>query len=190
MHNHADQPVTRSEALDLLLKNWVIDPSPETVPLEKALGRVTAYEIRSINTMPPYRTSQADGIAVRSADFVNGIPDTSGWVKGVEYEQADTGDDFPDAYDTVIPIESIFYDDKSGLSFVNSFSFTAGERINKCGCMVKKGDVLVEEHVRLTPIHLAVLALGGIHQIEAIKMPRVVYIPTGNELISTGMKPE
>lgn len=190
MNYKTDQPVTRSEALDLLFLNWFFKPRTETISLNKASGRVTANEIASINTMPPFRTSQADGIAVRSADFNRGIPDTSGWVKGVEYEQANTGDDFPDAYDSVIPVESIYYDDQGNLCFIDNFTCKQGDRINKSGCTVREGELLVKAHVRLTPVHLAVLATGGIYQIKVIKKPKVIYIPTGNELVTVGTKPE
>jgi len=48
------------------------------------------------------------------------------------------------------------------------------------GIAVKEGDLLVEEHVCLTPVNLAVLAMGGIYQLEAIKKPKAVFILTGS----------
>ena len=41
------------------------------------------------------RASSFDSIAVKSAAFANGMPDTSSWKPGVDYVRADTGDDFP-----------------------------------------------------------------------------------------------
>ncbi|MDQ7094560.1 molybdopterin molybdotransferase MoeA [Desulfosporosinus sp. PR] len=185
-----DQAVTREEALKLLFQYWPLEVKTELIPLQQALGRITAQKVYSRNSLPVCRCSQADGIAVRSADFSAGLPDTSGWLKGQEYVQADTGDDFDDAFDTVIQVEDIYYNQDGQLCFVQDFEFSQGSLIREKGGMIKEGELLVEAHVRLTPVHLAVLALGGIYQLEVVKKPKVVYIPTGNELISAGIKPE
>ncbi len=182
--------VTRAEALELLAGHWPLKTETELIPVRKALGRVTTQNVYSRNTLPVCRSSRSDGIAVRSADFINGLPDTSGWVKGREFIRADTGDDFPDHFDTVIPVENIFYTDDGRLCFADGFSFLKGSCIRNEGSLVKKGDLLVKANVRLTPVHLAALALGGIYQLEVIKRPKVVYMPTGNELVAAGIKPE
>lgn len=130
------------------------------------------------------------GIAVRSNDFSNGLPDTSGWVKGVDYVQADTGDDFPDEYDTVIPVEEIYYDSEGRLALAKGLTFKKGDCVGAAGTAIRQGDPIVEAHVRLTPLHLTMLALGGIYHLEVIRKPQVIYIPTGSELIHAGIKPE
>lgn len=190
MSERTDFSVTRAEALELLLKAWNPKDEGEWISLEKALGRVTAKPLYSRNTMPVYRISQADGIAVRSADFINGLPDTLRWVKGVDYVQADTGDDFPDEFDTIIPVEEIYYDSNNRLGLAEGFIFKKGDCVGEAGTAVRQGDLIVEAHVRLTPLHLAMLALGGIYQLEVIRKPKVIYIPTGSELIHAGIKPE
>lgn len=182
--------VTRTEALELLLKHWHKDPKTELVTLVQALDRVTARHIYSNNTLPVCRSSMADGIGVKSADFRDGIPDTSNWIKGVNYVQADTGDDFPDDFDTVVAVENIYYDESGRLHFTEDFTFIQGDCIRGEGSQVKNGELLVKPGVRLTPEHLAALAMGGIYQVEVIKKIRVAYIPTGSELVSPGVKPE
>jgi len=189
MHFKQRLAVSREEALKLLFRHWPLNMETELIPVQQALGRVTAQSVYSRNTLPVCRSSQSDGIAVRSADFANGLPDTTGWVKGKEYVQADTGDDFPDDYDTVIAVENIYYNNEGRLCFADGFTFKKGSRIRKKGSMVKEGELLVEAHVRLTPVHLTILALGGIYQLAVIKKLKVVYIPTGNELVGAGMKP-
>ncbi len=190
MNQNNDFSVTRAEALGLLLENWPLKAGTELIQIQQALGRITAKDVYSQNTLPPYRISMADGIAVRSGYFSSGLPDTTGWVKGIQYIQADTGDDFPDGFDTVIAVENIYYDDDGKLHFSDGFSFVKGDRVRQPGTMVKEGDLLVEAHVCLTPVHLAALGMGGIIQLEVIRKPKVVYIPTGNELVSIGVKPE
>lgn len=182
--------VTRAEALALLREHWDITPQTEFVVLAQALGRVTAKPYYACHTLPVYRSSMVDGIAVRSADLTKGTPDTAHWLKGVHYVRADTGDDFPDAFDTLIPIESVDFDESGKLSFKDKFVLVAGSYVRHAGSQVKEGELLVQSGVRLGPLHLAALAMGGIYQIEVIKKPLVAYIPTGNELVPPGVKPE
>ena len=58
-----------------------------------------------------------DGIAVKSAAFANGMPDTSSWKPGVDYVRADTGDDFPDAFDAVVMIEKAVVREDGSVTF-------------------------------------------------------------------------
>ncbi len=185
-----EESVTRKDALQLLRENWKFTAETEFVPLAQAGSRVTAQDIYSGNTLPVYRSSCFDGFAVRSAAFENGLPDPAGWVKGTDYVPADTGDDFPDEYDTIIAVEDVYYDEAGHLHFVDGFSFTKGDAVNPAGSLVKAGDLLVPAHTRLTPPLLAALAMGGIHQVPVVRRPRVVYIPTGSELVPAGIQPE
>ena len=112
-----EKSVTRAQALELMKERWRPAPGREIVALEEALGRVAAEDLRAVNTLPVFRASCFDGVAVRSADFQNGLPDTSAWVKGRNFVRADTGDDFPDEFDTVIAIEDVILDKLGGLRF-------------------------------------------------------------------------
>lgn len=190
MSDDKDFTLTRAEALEILYKNWPLKIESEIIPLRQACGRVTAQPIYSQNTLPTYRVSQFDGIAVRFSAFENGLPDTSEWVKGVDYVQADTGDDFPDAFDTIVAVEDFCYNEGGHICFHDDINYKRGDYIRAAGTTVREGDLITEAHVRLTPEHLAMLALGGIYQVEVIRKPKVIYIPTGSELINAGIKPE
>ncbi len=190
MSETMDFTTTRAEALELLCKNWPLKAETEIIPLQQACGRVTAKPVYSRNTLPVHRVSSFDGIAVKYSAFKNGLPDTSGWVEGVDYVRADTGDDFPDEFDTIVAVEDFYYNDAGHICFYEDVDYERGDCIRAAGTVVREGDVVAEAHVRLTPEHLAMLALGGIYQVEVIKKPKVVYIPTGSELITAGIKPE
>ena len=96
---------TREEALADFFAAWEPVGGEELVTLDEAVGRVLARDVVSTNTLPVVRASSFDGIAVKSAAFADGLPDTSGWKLGVDYVRADTGDDFPDDFDAVVMIE-------------------------------------------------------------------------------------
>ena len=182
--------VTRQEGAALLLERWTPRPRTEYVPLSEALNRVTAQDLYSENTLPVCRVSACDGIAVRSADFAQGIPDPSNWERGVQFAAADTGDDFPDEFDSVIAVEEIFYDDQGRLHFQREFPFVTGDGVRAAGSMLKKGDLLVRANTRITPELTVALATGGISFVPVLARPKVAFLPTGTELIPAGIRPE
>ena len=179
----------RAEALEMIKAHW--DPKPETefVPLEQSLGRVTAEALYSRNTLPVCRASSCDGYAVRSGDFTDGIPDTTSWVKGRDYDSADMGDDFPDEFDTVIAVESVRFDKEGRFHLADSFKFVPGDCVREAGSTIRKGELMLPAKVRITPEHLSLLATGGIRMVPVRKKIRVGFIPTGSELIPTGSMP-
>lgn len=184
-----EQSVTRSDLLQLLRERWNPTPETELVPVQEALGRVTAQDLFSRNTLPVVRSSCFDGVAVRSSDFANGLPDTTKWVKGQDFVRADTGDDFPDAFDTIIAIEDIVLEGDS-LRFAEGFEFDpADKNVNPAGTLVRKDALLVPAHTRLTPELLAALAMGGVDQVPVYRKMRVAFLPTGSELVPVGVTP-
>jgi molybdopterin molybdotransferase/putative molybdopterin biosynthesis protein len=183
-------PLSKEEALEFMLTRWRPTGGSEWVQLSEALGRVTAQTLRSRHTLPTHRVSGADGIAVKAAAFAGGTPDVSRWIPGVDYAPADTGDDFPDQFDTVVTVESLVRDQDGGLiGLAEGFEFVPGGAVRPAGHLVQTGDLLVPAHTRLGPTHLAVLALGGVVELNVVRRPRVAYIPTGDELIPAGLKP-
>lgn len=185
-----EKSVTRAQALELMKEHWHFTPESEVVPLSECLGRVTVEDLFSKNTLPVYRASCFDGVAVRSSDFVNGMPDTSGWVKGKDFVRADTGDDFPDAFDAVIAIEDVVLEG-DGLRFAKDFVFDPkDETVDPAGTIVKGGALLVPAHTRITPELMASLAMGGIYWVPVIRRLKIAFIPTGSELVPLGTVPQ
>ena len=68
---------------------------PERVALEDAYGRVLSRDITCKSDVPSALTCALDSIAVKWDDFADlepgAIPDTSSWVRGVDWEFANTG---------------------------------------------------------------------------------------------------
>jgi molybdopterin molybdotransferase/putative molybdopterin biosynthesis protein len=201
---------TRTWVLDALFERWTPAQTSETVALAAAHGRVLARDYVARYDQPVVRASAMDGIGVSSALFAEGIPDTGAWQEGHEYVRADTGDDFPDEYDAVIPIERVSFCDGGGVvldlmggTARNPGSSSAqgsspgdnepvvypGLNIRPAGTSVTKGEPLVAANTRLRPLDLAVLAAGGVTEVQVRKRPVVAFIPTGSELVSVGTVP-
>ncbi len=190
MKYNLDQAITRTEALELLKERWDVSLNTEYIPLQQALGRVTAQDLYAEHNLPVYRVSSFDGIAVHSKDFEHGIPDTSKWIKGRDYTPADTGDDFPDGFDTIIAAEDINYDPQGALHLSENLNFSKGNAVRAPGTMVKQGELLVAKRTKLTPELITALAIGGVRMVPVVQILRVAFLPTGNELVSTGIRPE
>lgn len=185
-----EKSITRSQALVLMKEHWRFAPGREMVPLSECLDKVTAEDIFSKNTLPVFRASCLDGVAVRSSDFANGMPDTSGWVRGRDFVRADTGDDFPDTFDAVIAIENVILEGE-GLRFIENFVFDPkDETVDPAGSIVKAGALLVPAHTRITPELMASLAMGGISWVPVVRRIKIAFIPTGSELVPPGTVPK
>ena len=184
---------TREDALREICEHWNPQPPCETVPLDRAFGRMTACELRACATLPVVRSSKMDGIAVRSSDFTNGVPDTGAWRRGVDFAQADTGDDFPDAFDAVVAIEHVRYDEGGVPRLFEGEEPPAikpGLGVNPAGSIVRAGCPIAPAHMRLTPELVAACAVGGLAQVEVLREPVVGFLATGSELIPWGSMPE
>jgi molybdopterin molybdotransferase/putative molybdopterin biosynthesis protein len=186
---HAGAAPTRREALDLILSKLKTTSPSETVPADEALGRVAARDVFSVHDLPLVRASSMDGIGVASSMFAAGAPDVSLWKEGREYERADTGDDFDDRFDAVIPIEDVGFLPDGGISIAKDLRVTPGMNVRPAGSSVRKGERLVAAGTTLRPFDLAALVLGGQTRVEVVKKPVVAFIPTGSELVPPGTAP-
>lgn len=162
----------------------------ELVPLVEAVGRVTATDLYAVNTLPVSRSSACDGIAVDAGMFVDGIPDTTTWRSGCEYERADTGDDFEDRFNAVIPIEEVVIMPDSSVWLSPDVPVAAGWNVHPRGELLKDGDLIIRAGMVIRPMDLASFAAGGIARIPVRRKPRVAFIPTGNELVPAGVSPK
>lgn len=182
--------IKRKEAMEILMSNWEPEQlSREDVPVRDACGRILAESQYSLYDFPVYRASSMDGIAVNYDLIENGIPDTSGWQKGVEYVRADTGDDFDDRYDTVIPVEWVSWDDDGRIHIELQNDIERGNCVSGAGSRMKKDELLVSAGMRLAPFNLSRLAAGGITSVPVYRKPMVAFLPTGSELIPLGETP-
>ena len=89
MRDHSSHiELSREEAIRTLLDVCRFSPEHETVPIEQAVGRVLAEDVIAQLDLPNCLTCKMDSVAVHWSDFENGMPDTTGWVKGVNWEFA------------------------------------------------------------------------------------------------------
>ena len=172
-----------------LIERCSFKRATETVPLEEAFGRVLADTLCALHSLPGKPTSNMDAIAVRFADFENGMPEVKGWKRGEQFQFCNTGVAMPEGFDTAIAIENVEIADDETLSSLSRCPEQQGECTSAVGSMMEKGAELVAKGTVLNAVHLALLAQGGHVHVSVVRKPRVVFIPTGNELVDPCEQP-
>ena len=190
MRDHSKHvQVSKEQAIDLILGACRFSPDFEEVPIGQAIGRVLAHDAVARLDMPNALTCCMDSIAVHWDDFAEldgGLPNTTDWVRGRDWEFANTGVAMPEGFDTAIVVEHVRVSEDEQhveLAAAPSKRF-AGTR--PAGSKFHEGDVLVEAGTIITPLLAAHIASGNNSVVEVIAKPKVAFLPTGNELVPVG----
>lgn len=180
---------SRHEVVGALLRAWTFDREAERIPVAQAAGRVTAHAVHAHTTLPTARISDMDAVAVRFDDVAAGMPDTSTWVRGRDWQFCNTGVAVPAGFDTAIRIESVRVSDDGESVELLDLPAERYACTSEAGCVLQPGDLLVRAGEVLTPVLLAVLSMGGFTEVDVVRKPRVTFIPTGNELVDACFEP-
>ncbi|EJZ83724.1 molybdopterin-binding protein [Slackia piriformis] len=187
MRDHSNHiQISREETVAGLLEACHFTPRIEMVRLDQAFGRVLAKDVTARCTMPNVLTCRMDSIAVRWADFENGIPDTSSWVRGRNWQFANTGTAMPEGFDTAIVIEHVSVSADEQHVKVHAAPSAQFAGTSAVGSKMKRGDILAQAGDTITPDVAARIASGNIASVAAYAKPRIAFIPTGNELVPAG----
>lgn len=187
MRDHSKHiQVEREKAIEMILQNCRFHPMEESVPVRESAGRILAEDIFSQWDVPNALTCRMDSVAVRWSDFENGMPDTSGWERGRQWEFANTGVAMPEGFDTAVVVEHVrFSDNDTKVAFdVMPSGKYAGT--SAPGSRLKAGDLMVPKGTLITPLIAAHIASGNNAFVKVVKKPVVAFLPTGNELVNTG----
>ncbi|KAG4069175.1 hypothetical protein HA402_012028 [Bradysia odoriphaga] len=181
----------------------VRDLGTETVPFESAAGRILREPVLADRPFPPFDRITMDGIAVNYDSYARGQH-----IFGVEDVQAAgmaqlqlsntancievmTGAILPEMTDTVIPYEHLTPAEHEGFRrFTVHGTVKKGQHIHKMGSDTASGSVLIQPGTLIGPAEAGVLATVGQTTVEVSKLPRVVVIATGNELVPVHTTPE
>jgi len=171
----------------------------ELLPPNSASTRVIAAPVLAPVDVPPSDRAAMDGYAARSGDL-SSIPSGSrvelrciervlagempraAVVEGTCVEIA-TGAPLPQGADAVIPVE-----ETSTREDWVEFSEPArlGQHIVTRGDDLAPGDLLATQDSVVSPSLVAALTAAGVEAVEVWRRPRVLLLPTGNELVPLG----
>lgn len=168
----------------------------EMLPLDQAVGRVTATPIMAAHALPPFDNSAMDGYALRLSDLTGDGP----WHLPVSARIAAgdaraltlaagtaarifTGAPVPFGADTVVMQERVT---RAGDMISLSERPRMGQNIRRQGEDVDQGAPALAAGLALTPPRLALLAGCGVASVAVRPRVRVAMLSTGDELAEPG----
>lgn len=171
---------------------------------EKALfttgsGRVLAENICADSALPPFNRATMDGIAIQHKAFKKGTRYFK--IRGMqaagnaplaitnldECIEIMTGAALPESTDTIIRYEDVRI--KNGVAEVMVESIRKGQNLHLKGSDKKEGDVVAEAGQIITPALINIAASVGATKLEIKKLPSVLIISTGDELVEADEVP-
>ncbi|HNX44458.1 MAG TPA: molybdopterin molybdotransferase MoeA [Bacteroidales bacterium] len=186
--------ITFEEAFGIVALS-AIELETERTELAEAAGRILAEDVFSDMDMPPFNKSAVDGYACRREDLegeltvIEVIPAGKIPEKAVGKGQCSklmTGGMVPEGADTVVMIEDI---ETTGENTVRFKGENTSANIAVKAEDIRKGALVLEKGIRLTPPHIAVLASVGCARPLVSRKPRVAVISTGDELVEPSQVP-
>jgi len=163
---------------------------PVAVALDEAVGRVTAEPVWATRSSPSGDVAAMDGIAVASRETHGASPTTPLELEHGTYEVVDTGDMMPNGLDAVVMREQVHYvENDGGLAAEILAAVPPYHDVRSIGEDISTGELLLPEGHRLRPVDIAAAAAAGATQLVVRRRPRVVVIPTGDEIVPVGSPP-
>lgn len=164
---------------------WVAPLPGEPVPVDAALGRITAAPVWARVSSPHYAASAMDGIAVRAADTEGASETTPVRLRiGEQAFWVDTGDPLPEGCDAVIMLEHL---QRAGEDAVEIMAAVPPwQHVRPLGEDIVATELVLPEGRRLSPVDLGAIAASGHTTVDVRRRPRVAILPTGSELVPPG----
>ncbi len=181
-------------ALSIFLSSFEPLSRVEEVCLEEAGERVLAMDVRAPRDVPHYDRSAMDGYAVVASDTFGSGKDAGAILKLVtgdaigsgECRQVHTGSPMPVGADAVAMLE---YVDAIGDTVEVLAQVSPGQNVGLRGEDVKRGDVVFKKGRLLKPSDVGLLASMGLAGVPVYERPRVLIVPTGEEIVPRGEEP-
>lgn len=166
-----------------------IHPLPaETVPLEAALGRVTAKPIWAKISSPHYHAAAMDGVAVRAAETAGASKTSPVRLKlGSQAHWIDTGGAMPEGFNAVIMVEDV---QPIGEDEIEIMAAAAPwQHVRPLGEDIIASELVLSENALIRPPEIGALATSGLTEVPVRRRPRLAVIPTGSEIVAPGTPP-
>lgn len=175
-----------SRLFSTLERQGKLMPLPgEPVPLDAALGRVTAEPIWARISSPHYHAAAMDGAAVSSQDTLGASKTSPIRLKlGTQARWVDTGDPMPQGFDAVVMLEDV---QPVGQEEIEILAAVAPwQHVRPLGEDIVATELVLPENHRIRPQDLGALAGAGLTRVPVRRRPVVGIIPTGSELVRPG----
>ena len=153
------------------------------LPLDQAVGRVTAEPVWAARSSPPFDAAAMDGIAVRAADTVGASETAPVVLPRGSFEIVDTGDPVPGDFDAVVMREDVH---EVGDGVELRAAAAPYQHVRSIGEDVSAAELLLPAGHRLRPVDVAAAGASGATELVVRRRPVVTVIPTGDEIRPVG----
>ncbi|AQS94741.1 molybdopterin molybdenumtransferase MoeA [Polaribacter sp. BM10] len=190
--------ISVKDAKDIIL-NSAYNFGVEEVPFLKSVGRVLKENILADRDFPPFNRVSMDGICIDFNAFKNGQRDFK--VEGIQAAGSEqmtlqnkencievmTGAVLPNNANTVIRYEDVTL--KNGIATININNINDCQNVHTKGKDGKVGDVLITENKIISASEIGILATVGKATVKVAKLPKVMIVSTGDELVGVNEIP-
>ena len=190
--------ISVEEAKNIIL-NTTQNFGVEEIPFIKSVGRILKETIVADRDFPPFNRVSMDGIAIDFNVFQNGQrafkieaiqPAGSPQITLQNKEnclEVMTGAVLPNNTNVVIRYEDVVI--KNGVASIQVNEVKELQNIHQKGKDRKSGDVLIDKNKVISAAEIGVLATVGKSNIKVAKLPKVIIISTGDELVKVTANP-
>ena len=171
----------------------------EEIPFIKSVGRILKEEIVADRDFPPFNRVSMDGIAIdykafekgQRAFHIEGIQAAGS--KQITLQNSEncievmTGAVLSNNANTVIRYEDVTID--KGIATINIDDVNDKQNVHPKGKDGKVGDVLIQPNKKISAAEIGVLATVGKSTVKVAKLPKVMIVSTGDELVGVDKIP-
>lgn len=182
-----------------IIQSHAKDFGSEEVPFESSWGRVLAQDIFADRDLPPFNRPTVDGIAVSFKSFQDGIHSFN--IKatqaagenpvGIDAEnecvEIMTGAALHDSVDTVIRYEDIRIE--NGIAVIHISEIKKAQNVHAKGKDKRQGEKVADKGRIIDAALTGLAASVGKTELLVKKLPHIVIVTTGNEMVSADTIP-
>ncbi|HSN95388.1 MAG TPA: molybdopterin biosynthesis protein, partial [Anaerolineaceae bacterium] len=172
--------------LDAIAKSE-LNLGAERLPTVEALGRITSQAVYAKISAPHYNACAMDGISMQAELSYGASESTPRSSNAKDFQWVNTGDPLPNGHDCVVMVEDVIQQGESVLLFSPA---TPWQNVRQIGEDISAGDMILTSYTRITPAMQGALLAAGVLELEVLKVVKVGFIPSGNELVEPTSKPE
>lgn len=161
---------------EILKKYLVLEE--EEISLYYAKNRFVAEDYKAIHTSPPTDVAAMDGYAVMAEETFDAYNTNPKYIES--FKTVQTGESI-DNFNAVIPFEDVQIENGKIKIFQ---SYYPRQNVRSKGEDIKEGEMIIKKGEFLTFFDKVYLKAGGWLNIKVYKMPKVAFLPTGDELVN------
>ncbi len=156
----------------------------ETIPVDDSIDRLTAEPVVARKSSPAYNGAAMDGIAVRFIDLTAASEANPIVLSKDKYQQVNTGNALQSPYNAVVMIEDVHELGDGQVELIAPA--TPWQHVRTIGEDIVATELILPECHRIRPIDQGAMLATGVTEVKVKKIPKVLVIPTGTELIQPG----